>query len=325
MEQVPNLYDQLVGGFWKHRQGLEDMRQKNLNFETDYAREQMKIPEDVAKSKLATMTAESDMRLNPMQTEVKAQELDDEYKFNVLKDMRELMDANDIDDNEKQEMFRRGALKLMGVQGQPTLKDSQAVARAQYVLESIRQNPEKARQLLDDRMSTLARSFKSTNQQDLARTKGNIQHTNTQLKANADMERARFQAMYGEKWAKNWGEYATREMQNAIKRGDMAGAQYWSEQSKEYGLAGKMQAGLAQGERWTADVAPDGKGLQVGKMPTHKVDKPDMSKASKNQGPMSTKQSITIGGQTFNNFKVLPDGKVEVTLPDGSVRRAGPQ
>ncbi len=297
MEQVPNLYDQLVGGFWKHRQGLEDNRQKNLNFETDYAREQMKIPEEVAKSKLATMTAESDMRLNPMQTEVKAQELDDEYKFNVLKDMRELMDANDIDDNEKQEMFRRGALKLMGVNGQPTARDIEAVARAQYVVQSLKENPDQARQLLDDRMSTLARSFKSTNQQDLARTRGNIQHTNTilkeNLKAKSDMERARFQAAYGEKWAKNWSEYSTREMQAALKRGDKATAQHWAEESKEALLAGKMQAGLAQGERWTADVAPDGNGLQVGKMPTHNVGKPDMSKAGKAPQPVSTKATVS--------------------------------
>ncbi len=292
MEQVPNLYDQLVGGFWKHRQGLEDMRQKNLNFETDYAREQMKIPEDVAKSKLATMTAESDMRLNPMQTEVKAQELDDEYKFNVLKDMRELMDANDIDDNEKQEMFRRGALKLMGVQGQPTLKDSQAVARAQYVLESIRQNPEKARQLLDDRMSTIARSFKSTQAQDLARTKGNIQHTNTLLKQEGDMAKEQFRQAYGEKWAKNWGEYATREMQAALRAGDMGRAQYFAEQSKEFGMARATQAGLAQGERKTAAMSPDSTAVEVKTVPTAVPQKPEISKASKNPQPVSMTSSV---------------------------------
>ncbi len=293
MEQVSNLYDQLVGGYWKRQQGLEDMRQKNLNFEQDYARDEMKIPEEVAKSKLATMTAEADAGLLPMKTAVQEQDYDNEYKFNVLRDMKAVLSAQDMDEKERDNLLQTGILKMKGLKRPPTLADSRAVANTQYIIQAMKSNPQGALAKLDEQMSALSSTFKSRNAEDLAKVRGNIQHTNTLLKAESDAALARIRASSGAQWAKNWEQYTTIEMQKALQGGDMQRAQYFAEQSKEARLARIVQAGEAQGTRNTANVGADGS-VEVKKVPASVPQKPDISQASKTPAVTGTSSSASV-------------------------------
>lgn len=295
MEQVPNLYDQLVGGYWKRQQGLEDMRQKNLNFEQDYARDEMRIPEEVAKSKLATMTAEADAGLLPMKTAVQEQDYDNEYKFNVLRDMKAVLSAQDMDEKERDNLLQTGILKMKGLKRPPTLADSEKVANTQYIIQAMKQNPQGALAKLDAQMSALASTFKSRNAEDLARTRGDIQHTNTLLKGQMDQKIASMRASFGEQNPKEWKHYAQVQLRQAEKQFglDSPQANAWREESKMAAYFGGILRSENQGTQKFVDTSGDTPSLK-----NKPASKPLPTPKAVGGGGMGQRGSVSVSGDS---------------------------
>lgn len=321
MAQPYSFYSDVEDSVLNRQMLEENQRQKGVEFERQQALKEMQAPAEIAASNLARMTAEKDQRLMPMQEEVATQNLDAEKKFNTIRQMRALMDEEGINEDHRKELLRNGLLKTMGVRGTPTLENAREVARAEYLLKAYEQNPDQAKAQLDNAMSSYARNFKSTQQQDLAQTRGHLTNQGILLRTSAAEQLARLKSGLGSQNPKTYEALKTADVV-ALRRAGRNDEADAMEQA--LGMWKSERAELERDKTGSRYVATPGSG-QIDIKPQPVTPAPRVPVGSKAGGSVGDKKSfvsITVGGKTFDKATPLGDGRYEVTLPDGTVRIA---